>query len=68
MTINKDLLAEKIELESKWNGEYVKNGYTLDLLAIEIAIREVKKRMVFEDHAQAKREIKSPDEQFAVAS
>lgn len=68
MTIDKDLLAEKISLEGQWNSEYAKNGYTLDLLLIEGQIREIKKKMVFQDHDLARREIKSPDQSFAVAS
>lgn len=66
--IDKDLLAEKIFLDAQWNSEYAKNGYTLDLLKIEHEIREIKNQMVSQEHDLAKREIKSPKEEFAVAS
>lgn len=68
MTIDKDLLVEKISLEGQWNAEYAKHGYTLNLLEIENKIKFVQKQMIFHEHDQAKREVKSPDELFAVAS
>lgn len=68
MTLDNNLLAQKIKLEGQWNSEYAENGYTLNLLEIEKQIREVKRKMVFQDHNLAKREIKSPEQNFAVAS
>ena len=68
MAVNFSLLNEKIRLEAAWNKEYADNGYSLALITLSEEINEIKKKMVSEVHAVAKREIKQPVELFATAS
>jgi len=50
MTANKDLLAKKIELESKWNRCYLEAGkVTVEMKPIEEEIRFVRRQMVSAD-------------------
>lgn len=50
MTANKDLLAKKIELESKWNQSYLQAGkVTVDMKSIEEEIRYIRRQMVSAD-------------------
>lgn len=47
---NKELLAKKMELESKWNNKYLIEGrVTVDMKPIEEEIRRVRKKMVMAD-------------------
>lgn len=70
MPINNKLLSQKIALESEWNAIYADQGYCLDLIPIEKAIKEIRKKMIFADHDTAKREIKGValDENIVLAS
>lgn len=65
MTANKDLLAKKIELESKWNRCYLEAGkVTVEMKPIEEEIRFVRRQMVSADMEEvkvAKREILRED-------
>lgn len=50
MTANKDLLAQKIDLESQWNKAYLKEGkVTVEMKPIEEEIRYVRRKMVHAD-------------------
>ena len=68
MAVNFSLLNEKIRLEAKWNQEYSETGYSTSLVTLEKEIKEIKKKMIFEEHDTARREIKQPAPNFAHAS
>jgi hypothetical protein len=63
MTANKDLLAKKIELESKWNRCYLEAGkVTVEMKPIEEEIRFVRRQMVSADNIRlAQNEIPRED-------
>jgi|TARA_E500000318_G_C3368368_1_gene137476 hypothetical protein len=52
-----ELLARKMILESRWNSLYSTNGiYTIEMKDMEHEIENIKKNLVIEDIALAKKE------------
>jgi len=72
MTANKDLLAKKIELESKWNQFYLEAGkVTVSMKSLEEEIRSVRRQMTLadlEDVRLAHKEIPQEDLIPSIAS
>ena len=56
----KELLSEKIQLESNWNSQYLSNGFvTLEMVQIGRKVRDVRDQM---------RSLDKTPEQFSIAT